>query len=176
VADYPFTTLVPNLGVCEPYGPEGGSMLLLDIPGLIQGASDGKGLGLAFLRHTEGCRLLIHLVSGESDTPADDFVAINRELAQYSPRLAVTPQVVVLSKVDLPHVAARVPAAMEALRAVVPHGRIMCISAQSGVNIEQLVGRTYKLLQEQKAGSLKIQSVPSSSSAEGAEGLVTNNR
>lgn len=171
MADYPFTTLVPNLGVCEPYGAGSGQMLLLDIPGLIQGASEGKGLGLAFLRHTEGCRLLIHLVSGESETPAADFVAINRELEQYSPRLAGTPQVVVLSKVDLPHVAARVPAALEALRAVVPHGRILCISAHTGLNVDQLVSRTYKLLRQQ-AGRQKGQ-LQSSGNANGAEGLVT---
>jgi GTP-binding protein len=171
VADYPFTTLVPNLGVCEPYGAGKGSMLFLDIPGLIEGASEGKGLGLAFLRHTEGCRLLIHLVSGESETPAADYVAINRELEQYSPKLAGTPQVVVLSKVDLPHVAARVPAALAELRSVVPHGRILCISAQAGLNVDQLVNKTFKLLRQQQARSLDGQRLPSSSSG-GAVGLV----
>merc|ERR1719235_1687286 len=89
VADYPFTTLIPNLGVVTPAGGEGAKpMVWLDIPGLIEGAADGKGLGLAFLRHAERCRLLLHLVSGEAADPAAELRAIQRELRQYSPALA----------------------------------------------------------------------------------------
>ena len=99
VADYPFTTLVPNLGVCigdddaesvpdDEGRPRSRRMVWLDIPGLVRGASEGRGLGLTFLRHAEQCSLLVHLVDGESDAPADDFEAINRELRLYSPSLA----------------------------------------------------------------------------------------
>ena len=100
VADYPFTTLVPNLGVCiggddnaksapdDEGRPRARRMVWLDIPGLVRGASEGRGLGLTFLRHAEQCSLLVHLIDGESDAPADDFEAINRELRLYSPSLA----------------------------------------------------------------------------------------
>ena len=126
---------------------------MLDIPGLIEGASDGKGLGLAFLRHTEGCRLLIHVVNGQSETPVEDWIAINTELKRYSPLLANTTQVVVVSKADLPDVAARLPATLEALRKIVPHQRIMCISAHSGLNLKQLIGKTHNLLLKEKAAA-----------------------
>jgi len=147
IADYPFTTLVPNLGVCEAnsFGlPRG--MVWLDIPGLVDGAHAGRGIGRAFLRHTERCRLLLHLIDGESDSPAADFIAINRELVLYSQTLAETPQVVVLTKADLPHVAARAEVTLAALREAVPHQRILCISAESGTNLTPLVQRTRSLL------------------------------
>ena len=121
-------------------------MVWLDIPGLIDGAHAGRGIGRAFLRHTERCRLLLHLVNGESETPADDLASINNELQLYSPKLARTTQVVVLTKADLPHVAARAEATLAALRQVVAHRRIICISAESGVNLPVLVQRTRALL------------------------------
>jgi GTP-binding protein len=100
IADYPFTTLVPNLGVVKK--PEGGGVVLADIPGLIEGASEGHGLGHSFLRHVERTRLLIHLIalSGEETTPLQRFELINQELARYSATLAKKPQLVVLSKAD----------------------------------------------------------------------------
>lgn len=78
VADYPFTTLIPNLGVCEmaAFGLRSRPMVWLDIPGLIEGAAAGKGLGLAFLRHTERCRLLLHLIDGESDDPVGELPSL----------------------------------------------------------------------------------------------------
>ena len=126
----------------------------LDIPGLIDGAHAGKGIGRAFLRHTERCRLLLHLVDGESESPAADFTAINRELSLYSDKLAQTTQVVVLTKADLPHVAARAEETLAALREAVPHQRILCISAESGTNLTPLVQRTRSLLDsmDRKAG------------------------
>lgn len=149
VANYPFTTLVPNLGVCTPSGESSAlPMLWLDIPGLIEGAHSGRGLGLAFLRHTERCRLLLHLIDGESETPDRDFLAINRELELYSPQLAQKPQVVILSKADLPAVAERAPAILEKLRAVSAHKRVICISAESGLNLQALAKRTRKLLDQ----------------------------
>ena len=102
IANYHFTTLFPNLGVV--YVDEGVSFVLADIPGIIEGASDGAGLGHDFLRHIDRCRLLIHLVdvSGcEGRDPVEDFEAINAELAQYNAALASRPQLVAANKCDL---------------------------------------------------------------------------
>jgi len=103
IADYPFTTLVPNLGVV---GWRGKSFVVADIPGLIEGAHAGAGLGHQFLRHVERCRVLVHLVEGahpEPDrAPRKDLEAINKELALYSPELARKPQVVAVTKIDIP--------------------------------------------------------------------------
>jgi GTP-binding protein len=105
IADYPFTTLVPNLGVAVVGDPTRGddySFVIADIPGLIEGAAQGVGLGHEFLRHVERTRLLLHLIDGLSDKdPWEEFAAINRELEEYSPELATRPQVVVLTKMDL---------------------------------------------------------------------------
>ena len=103
VADYPFTTLVPNLGVVS-FGWEG-SFVIADIPGLIEGASEGQGLGLRFLRHVERCTFFLHLVScmdyGEDvPDPVRRYEIINNELRVFSPELAQRPQIVVLTKVD----------------------------------------------------------------------------
>jgi GTP-binding protein len=107
IADYPFTTLVPNLGVVvigDPTRSDDFSFVLADIPGLIEGAAQGVGLGHEFLRHVERTRLLLHLIDGgntERD-PWEEFEAINRELEEYSADLAERPQIVVLTKMDLP--------------------------------------------------------------------------
>jgi GTP-binding protein len=104
IADYPFTTLVPNLGVVS--WRDGKSFVVADIPGLIEGAHTGAGLGHQFLRHVERCRVLVHLVEGANPEPGRepkaDFDAINRELTAYSPELAKKPQVVAITKVDVP--------------------------------------------------------------------------
>ncbi|MDR0915820.1 MAG: GTPase ObgE, partial [Oscillospiraceae bacterium] len=102
IADYHFTTLFPNLGLV--YVSEGESFVLADIPGLIEGASDGVGLGHEFLRHVERCRLLIHVVDAsgsEGRDPIADFETINAELQAYSPRLAAAPVVIAANKSDL---------------------------------------------------------------------------
>ena len=102
IANYHFTTLFPNLGVV--YVTEGTSFVMADIPGIIEGASDGAGLGHDFLRHIDRCRLLVHLVDvsgSEGRDPIADFDAINAELKQYSPELAQRPQIVVANKTDL---------------------------------------------------------------------------
>jgi GTP-binding protein len=103
VADYPFTTLVPNLGVVQLSDER--QFVIADIPGLIEGASQGAGLGHQFLRHVERCRVLLHIVeatftTGPGRTPLHDFDVINSELAGYSQELAARPQVVVLNKID----------------------------------------------------------------------------
>ena len=102
IANYHFTTLFPNLGVV--YVDEGVSFVLADIPGIIEGASEGAGLGHDFLRHIDRCRLLIHLVDvsgSEGRDPVEDFEAINAELAQYNADLASRPQLVAANKCDL---------------------------------------------------------------------------
>ena len=105
IADYPFTTLVPNLGVVK---VDMSSFVVADMPGLIEGAHDGAGLGHQFLRHIERTRLLVHLidVSGLTDRdPMHDFDAINDELRLHSEKLAGLPQIVALNKVDMPDAA-----------------------------------------------------------------------
>jgi GTPase len=103
IANYPFTTLVPNLGVVQLSDER--TMVLADIPGLIEGAADGAGLGHQFLRHVERCSVLLHIVeasemAGEGRDPLRDYDVINRELARYAPALAKKPQLVVLGKLD----------------------------------------------------------------------------
>ena len=100
IADYPFTTLIPNLGVAT---VDDDTLVLADIPGLIEGAHDGAGLGTAFLKHIERTRVLIHLLDGDSPDPLKDHAVINQELERFSTRLAAKPQVVALNKMDLPH-------------------------------------------------------------------------
>ena len=102
IANYHFTTLYPNLGVV--YVDEGVSFVMADIPGIIEGASEGTGLGHDFLRHIDRCRLLVHLVDvsgSEGRDPIADFDAINAELREYSPELATRPQIAVANKTDL---------------------------------------------------------------------------
>jgi GTPase len=97
IADYPFTTLHPNLGVVEVDGRE---FVVADIPGLIEGASEGRGLGDQFLAHVERCAVLLHLVDGTSEDVAADYAVIDGELRAYSPVVAAKPRIVVLNKVD----------------------------------------------------------------------------
>ncbi|GLS82375.1 Obg family GTPase CgtA [Paraferrimonas haliotis] len=102
VADYPFTTLVPNLGVVNP--EPGRSFVIADIPGLIEGAADGAGLGIRFLKHLERCRVLLHLIDIEpfdGADPVENAKAIVAELEQYSPELASKPRWLVFNKTDL---------------------------------------------------------------------------
>ncbi|MBQ8830587.1 MAG: GTPase ObgE [Oscillospiraceae bacterium] len=102
IANYHFTTLYPNLGVV--FVDEGVSFVMADIPGIIEGAADGAGLGHDFLRHIDRCRLIIHVVDvsgSEGRDPIEDFEAINAELSQYSADLAERPQIVVANKIDI---------------------------------------------------------------------------
>ncbi len=118
IAEYPFTTLVPNLGVVQ--YKDRLSFVVADIPGLIEGAAEGAGLGHQFLRHVERCRVLLHLVDlsagVEGRDPVKDFDALNAELERYSPTLAEKPQVVVANKLDLPHAREALPAFREAMK------------------------------------------------------------
>ena len=99
IADYPFTTLVPNLGVVEKYGTKG--FVIADIPGLIKGASQGKGLGDEFLRHIERTKIIIHFLDAMSDNLEKDFDLINQEMADYNKLILQKPQILVVSRADL---------------------------------------------------------------------------
>ncbi len=98
IADYPFTTLVPNLGVVKK--PTGDGFVVADIPGLIEGASEGVGLGHEFLRHVERCRFLVHIVDITQKNPLENYKKINLELKKHSERLANLYQIVALNKID----------------------------------------------------------------------------
>lgn len=98
IANYPFTTLTPNLGVVD---TDNDTMLMADIPGLIEGASSGKGLGDEFLRHVSRCKVLLHLIDSTSDDVANDYIVIKNELKQHSKELAKKPQIIVLTKDEL---------------------------------------------------------------------------
>lgn len=115
IAPYPFTTLQPNLGVADLGNFQ--TLVLADIPGLIEGAHRGVGLGFDFLRHIQRTRVLIHLLDGLSADPLADFSQINAEMAFFDERLAEKPQVVALNKADLPEVQARWPEVQAALQA-----------------------------------------------------------
>jgi GTP-binding protein len=107
IASYPFTTLQPNLGVAE-LDPET-TLILADIPGLIEGAHDGVGLGFQFLRHIQRTRVLIHMLDGLSADPLADYAQINAELALFDPDLMKKPQILAFNKIDLPEVRERSP-------------------------------------------------------------------
>lgn len=98
IADYPFTTLVPNLGVVRKRSGDG--YVVADIPGLIEGASEGVGLGHDFLRHIERCRFLVHLIDATAENPMENYKIINNELAKHSEKLANLYQIVALNKID----------------------------------------------------------------------------
>lgn len=114
IAAYPFTTLEPNLGVAEL--DDGRTLVLADVPGLIEGAHRGVGLGTAFLRHIRRTRALIHLLDGEALDPLSDLSQVNAELALFDPDLEQRQQLVAVSKLDLPDAAARWPALQAELR------------------------------------------------------------
>jgi len=147
IADYPFTTVVPNLGVCDLHDDTDGSMglVMADIPGLLEGAHEGVGLGLAFLRHIERCRVLVHVVANSPDI-VGDFRAINDELRLFNPKLAEKPQVVVLNKIDIPEVRENLSALTEQLRTEAGHSRVLAISAVTGERVKELMSRLRKLV------------------------------
>lgn len=144
IAPYPFTTLQPNLGVVV-LDPQT-EFVLADIPGLIEGASEGKGLGHEFLRHIKRTRVLIHLLDGLSADPLQDFAAINHELKAFDHDLARKPQLVALNKMDMPGVEARWPEVRAALEA--QGYPAMAISALAGEGTRELLFRAARMLEE----------------------------
>ncbi|MGB1252416.1 MAG: GTPase ObgE, partial [Candidatus Promineifilaceae bacterium] len=133
IANYPFTTLQPNLGVVDLDDYQ--SFVMADIPGLIEGAADGVGLGHDFLRHIERNRILIHLLDGIAAEPLEDFKGLNEELKIYSPALAEKPQLVVLNKMDTPDAEAWEPLIREEVEAM--GYEFMSISAATGQNVRE---------------------------------------
>jgi GTPase len=136
IADYPFTTLTPTLGMVEP--PFGEPFAVADIPGLIEGAHQGTGLGIKFLKHIERTGILIHLIDAgaiDPEYPLAAFTMINRELSLYSSSLAEKSQIIVLNKIDLTGTEHRVACFQKAL----PELEVHTISAITGKGIDMLV-------------------------------------
>lgn len=143
IAPYPFTTLEPNLGVSEL--DDETTLVLADIPGLIEGAHLGIGLGHDFLRHIQRTRVLIHLLDGLAEDPVLDFAQINSELALFDAHLAEKPQVVALNKIDLPEVQQRWPEIQAALKR---RGyQVFAISAVAGTDVRRVLYKASQLLQ-----------------------------
>jgi GTP-binding protein len=143
IANYPFTTLEPNLGVADL--DEDTSLVLADIPGLIEGAHQGVGLGYAFLRHIQRTRVLIHMLDGTSENPLADFTQINSELALFDPALADKPMVVAYNKIDMPEAEERWENVQEVL---LERGyEVMPVSALTRDNLNPLLWHAYELLQ-----------------------------
>jgi GTPase len=145
VADYPFTTLVPHLGVVQV--GEDSSFVLADIPGLIPGAAEGAGLGIRFLKHVERTRALLHLLSvdaTEGREPVADYDALMSELERFDPELAKRPQIVAMSKADLPDVQEAYVKAKKAFkkRKIELH----LVSAATGAGVRDLVNALYHLV------------------------------
>ncbi len=149
IADYPFTTLTPSLGMVEP--PFGEPFAVADIPGLIEGAHSGTGLGIQFLKHIERTGILVHLVDAGSidpESPLESFTMINRELSLYNKNLVDKTQIVVLNKMDLLGADQRAKAFEKAL----PDREIFRISAATGQGIPELIRKLASVLSEKKSG------------------------
>ena len=160
VADYPFTTLAPQLGIAELEGSGGSRRLVLaDIPGLIEGASHGAGLGHDFLRHIERTRIIVHVLDvapTDGSDPAENYRIIREELAAYSPHLAEKIEVIALNKMDLlPDDEGRRDAAGDlAARLGLGAGeRVFAISGAAHIGLRELLEHAWKQLTREKAGS-----------------------
>jgi GTP-binding protein len=145
IAPYPFTTLQPNLGVVDLEGDL--QLVLADIPGLIEGAHRGEGLGHDFLRHIQRTRVLIHLLDGTGEDPFLDLAQINSELALFDPALGEKPQVIVLNKMDLPDVQAKWPELEKKLRQK-GYKDVFAISAIAKEGIKPVLYRAARLLED----------------------------
>lgn len=142
IADYPFTTLEPMLGSVE-VGLK--TFVLTEIPGLIEGAHLGRGLGHAFLRHAMRTRVVIHLIDGGVSDPVTVMERLNKELALFSPALAAKPQLVAINKIDIPEVKERMP---EIDRAFHDIGKnVFFISAAMGRGVKELMEETLRLIE-----------------------------
>jgi GTP-binding protein len=153
IAGYPFTTREPVLGLVE-VGNR--SFVLAEIPGLIEDAHLGRGLGHDFLRHVERTRVLIHLVDGSSDSPAADMAQVNTELSLFDSALGRKPQLVAVNKIDLPQVAARLAEIADSFSAVGTD--VFFVSAASGQGLPELMAEAMALLQSipVEAGGIKV--------------------
>lgn len=154
IAPYPFTTIEPNLGVARI--DDDTALVLADIPGLIEGAHKGVGLGHDFLRHIQRTRVLIHLLDGLADDPVLDYAQINSELALFDPRLAQKLTVVAFNKMDVDEVKERWPKVRAALK---KRGveEALAISAATGEGVRQVLYRAAQLLQEAVAAEPELE-------------------
>lgn len=159
IADYPFTTLEPNLGVVQIGGRSGPTFVMADIPGLIEGAAEGTGLGHDFLRHISRTAVLIHVLDAsgglEERDPLVDFETINRELRSYDPELAQRPMLVALNKVDLTEAQERLPALESAIHAM--GLRTFRISAATGKGVPALLEAAEATLREAREHAATVQ-------------------
>lgn len=150
IADYPFTTLMPHLGIVQ-YGDFGG-FVVADIPGLIEGAHEGKGLGIKFLKHIERTRLFIHVLDLSPFTerdPKEDFKVVNNELRSFNPELAAREQVVALNKVDITEAAERLPELLNFFEGL--GIKVFPISSATGKGLGDLVNHVGKEVERLKA-------------------------
>lgn len=147
IADYEFTTLTPNLGVAD---IDKTSLLIADIPGLIEGASEGKGLGDAFLRHIERTAVILHLIDAYRDDPSSAYMTIRHELEAYSQVLAELPEVVALTKIE-GFDAELLDMQKQSLQAVMPSGeKVFTISAASGEGVTELLRELLRVVREKR--------------------------
>ncbi len=146
IADYPFTTLVPNLGVV---GIDGKEFVMADIPGLIEGASEGRGLGDQFLGHVERCAVLLHLVDGTSSSIAKDWKTIDRELAAYSPKLAAKPRITALNKIDA--LDARTRSARRRSLEKASGGPVLMLSGATGEGVTDVLRALWRAIAANRA-------------------------
>jgi len=144
IAPYPFTTLEPNLGVAEI--DVNTTVVLADIPGLIEGASQGLGLGHDFLRHIQRTRVLVHILDGLSDDPVADYSQINSELSLFDPNLGKKPQIVALNKIDQPEVQERLADIQKKFKK--RKVEFMTISALARTNTRELLIKAHQMLAE----------------------------
>ncbi len=156
IGDYPFTTLQPNLGVAKI--DDDTTVVLADIPGLIEGAHDGAGLGHDFLRHIQRTRILIHMIDGLSEDPLADFSQINTELSLFDPKLARKPQVVVVNKIDQPDVQAR----LKDIQASFKRKKVDVItaSAMARTNTREVLLSAYQRLQDLTPEQIEEEALP----------------
>ena len=163
IADYPFTTVEPVLGVVTTRGQD---FVMMEVPGLLEGAHEGVGLGDQFLRHAERARLYVHVLDGLSEDPVADFHMINRELQEFNPALAHKPQVIAVNKIDVTEVRERQPELASALKDAAAESPVLSngvdtpvffISAVSGEGVDPMLGQVIEMMErasEQEAAML----------------------
>ncbi|MEF2231804.1 MAG: GTPase ObgE [Pseudodesulfovibrio sp.] len=158
IAPYPFTTLVPNLGVIE--SDDFRRMVIADIPGLIEGAHEGRGLGITFLKHVERTRFLLHILAVEDlnrEDPLDGYAMLDQELTAYSPELGQKPQIRVINKIDT-----LAPDELAGLKATVAATgeQIFFISALTGEGVDELIAEMWRMLASLNGPSAQTKAIP----------------
>lgn len=156
IGDYPFTTLEPNLGVAKI--DDDTTVVLADIPGLIEGAHTGAGLGHDFLRHIQRTRILIHMIDGQGEDPLADFSQINNELSLFDEKLGKKPQVVVINKIDQPDVKEKLKDIQAAFKK--KKVEVVTASAMTRSGTREILLRAYQMLQELPPEEMEQEALP----------------